>query len=65
VGVGIETIMLMGELPHGLEHGIAFQENFIKVLSIFLRSNWWITAFVLTFYGVRNEKRSMGIKKLK
>src|SRR5262249_49742792 len=32
-GVGNETIMLMGELPHGLARGTAFQETFIKVLA--------------------------------
>lgn len=32
-GVGNETIMLMGELPHGLHQGTAFQETFIKVLA--------------------------------
>ena len=32
-GVGNETIQLMGELPHGLSHGTAFQETFIKVLA--------------------------------
>src|SRR6266496_4708965 len=30
-GVGNETIVLMGELPHGLHHGSSFQETFIKV----------------------------------
>jgi (hydroxyamino)benzene mutase len=32
-GVGNETIQLMGELPHGLSHGSAFQEMFIKILA--------------------------------
>jgi len=32
-GIGNETIMLAGELPHGLSHGTAFQETFIKVLA--------------------------------
>src|SRR5690349_16256254 len=32
-GVGIETISLMGELPHGLSHGSPFQETVIKVLA--------------------------------
>jgi hydroxylaminobenzene mutase len=32
-GVGIETIRLIGELPHGLSQGSPFQEKFIKVLA--------------------------------
>src|SRR5205809_690537 len=32
-GVGNETIVLAGELPHGLHHGSAFQETLIKILS--------------------------------
>src|SRR5215813_675339 len=32
-GVGIETIRLMGELPHGLSRGNGFQEGLIKVLA--------------------------------
>jgi len=32
-GVGNETIVLAGELPHGLHHGSVFQETLIKILS--------------------------------
>ena len=32
-GGGNETIMLAGELPHGLSHGTTFQETLIKVLA--------------------------------
>jgi (hydroxyamino)benzene mutase len=32
-GVGIETIALAGELPHGLSRGTAFQEALIKFVA--------------------------------
>lgn len=32
-GVGVETIALAGELPHGLSHGTAFQEGLIKIVA--------------------------------
>jgi (hydroxyamino)benzene mutase len=32
-GVGIETIALAGELPHGLAHGTPLQEDLIKALA--------------------------------
>jgi (hydroxyamino)benzene mutase len=51
-GVGIETISLMGELPHGLTHGTFFQETFIKVLA-YSSAPTGITAFVLILWGLR------------
>jgi hydroxylaminobenzene mutase len=51
-GVGIETISLMGELPHGLVQGSLFQETFIKVLA-YSSAPTGLTAFVLTLWGLR------------
>jgi (hydroxyamino)benzene mutase len=51
-GVGIETISLMGELPHGLVQGSLFQETFIKVLA-YSSAPTGITAFVLILWGLR------------
>jgi (hydroxyamino)benzene mutase len=51
-GVGIETIRLMGELPHGLSQGSMFQETFIKVFS-YSSAPTGLTAFVLILWGLR------------
>jgi hydroxylaminobenzene mutase len=51
-GVGIETIRLMGELPHGLSHGSAFQETFIKVLS-YSSGPPALISFALILWGLR------------
>jgi (hydroxyamino)benzene mutase len=51
-GVGNETIKLMGELPHGLTHGSAFQETLIKVLA-YSSAPTGITAFALILWGLR------------
>jgi (hydroxyamino)benzene mutase len=51
-GVGNETIMLMGELPHGLSHGSAFQETFIKVLA-YSSAPTGLIAFALILWGLR------------
>ncbi len=51
-GVGIETIRLMGELPHGLTQGTPFQETFIKVLA-YSSAPTGLTAFVLILWGLR------------
>lgn len=51
-GVGIETISLMGELPHGLSLGSPFQETFIKVLA-YSSAPTGITAFGLILWGLR------------
>ena len=41
----------MGELPHGLHHGNAFEETFIKVLAY--SSVLGLTSFVLVLWGLR------------
>jgi hydroxylaminobenzene mutase len=51
-GIGNETIKLMGELPHGLARGSAFQEGFIKVLA-YSSAPTGLTAFVLVLWGLR------------
>lgn len=54
-GVGIDTIMLAGELPHGLSHGTEFQETFIKVLS-YSSAPTGLASFALIFWGLRTTK---------
>lgn len=49
-GVGIETIQLAGELPHGLVRGTPFQEGVIKIISYSSVSG--VIAFVLIFRGL-------------
>jgi (hydroxyamino)benzene mutase len=51
-GVGIETIRVMGELPHGLSQGSRFQETFIQVLA-YSSAPTGLTAFVLILWGLR------------
>jgi (hydroxyamino)benzene mutase len=51
-GVGNETIRLMGELPHGLAHGTAFQETLIKVIA-YSSAPTGLTAFALILWGLR------------
>ena len=51
-GVGLETIRLMGELPHGLLHGTALQETVIKILS-YSSAPTGLTAFGLVLLGLR------------
>jgi (hydroxyamino)benzene mutase len=51
-GVGNETIILMGELPHGLHHGTVFQEMFIKILA-YSSAPTGLTAFFLILWGLR------------
>ncbi len=50
-GVGSETIMLMGELPHGLHHGSVFQETVIKVVS-YSSAPTGLIAFTLILRGL-------------
>jgi hydroxylaminobenzene mutase len=52
LGVGNETIVLMGELPHGLHHGSAFQETLIKVLA-YSSAPTGLTSFALILWGLR------------
>ena len=51
-GVGIETISLMGELPHGLIQGTLFQETVIKVLA-YSSAPTGLTALLLILWGLR------------
>lgn len=51
-GVGIETIALMGELPHGLSQGSAFQETVIKVVA-YSSAPTGLASFVLILWGLR------------
>jgi len=53
-GVGNETIVLAGELPHGLHHGSAFQETLIKILS-YSSAPTGIIAFALILWGLRKS----------
>ena len=56
-GVGIETIALMGELPHGLAHGSPFQETVIKVVS-YSSAPTGLAAFALLLWGLRSTDAS-------
>jgi hydroxylaminobenzene mutase len=51
-GVGIETIALMGELPHGLSHGTALQATVTKVLAYSSGPPGFIS-FGLILWGLR------------
>jgi hydroxylaminobenzene mutase len=53
-GVGSETIRLMGELPHGLTRGTAFQEGFIKTLA-YSSAPTGLAGFGLLLWGLRGE----------
>ena len=52
LGVGIETIQLMGELPHGLSRGTPAQEGLIRVIA-FTSAPTGLTSFVLVLWGLR------------
>jgi hydroxylaminobenzene mutase len=56
-GVGNETIRLMGELPHGLAHGSAAQETFIKVLA-YSSAPTGLIAFALMLWGLRIDDKN-------
>jgi hydroxylaminobenzene mutase len=51
-GVGNETIRLMGELPHGLSHGTAFQETLIATVA-YSSAPTGLIAFALMLWGLR------------
>jgi (hydroxyamino)benzene mutase len=53
-GVGIETILLAGELPHGLSRGIAFQEGLIKFVA-YSSAPTGLTCFVPILWGLRTQ----------
>ena len=57
-GVGIETIALMGELPHGLSHGTAFQEMIIKVVA-YSSGPTGLISFGLILWGLRTTNDSV------
>jgi len=59
-GVGNETIILMGELPHGLHHGSASQETLIKVLAY--TSVVGIASFAIILWGLRLKVASLSIQ---
>jgi hydroxylaminobenzene mutase len=51
-GVGIETISLVGELPHGLSHGAPLQETVIRVVA-FSSAPAGLISFALILSGLR------------
>src|SRR5262245_4205553 len=51
-GVGNETISLVGELPHGLTQGTAWQETVIKVLA-YSSAPTGLVSFALILWGLR------------
>src|SRR5690348_7218122 len=51
LGVGIETISLMGELPHGLSHGTRSQEVLVKAVA-FSSAPTGLISFVLILWGL-------------
>ncbi len=51
-GVGLDTIRLMGELPHGLSRGSDAQETFIAILA-YSSAPTGLAAFVLILWGLR------------
>jgi hydroxylaminobenzene mutase len=55
-GVGLDTIRLMGELPHGLSRGTAGQETFIAVLA-YSSAPTGLAAFSLILWGLRSISR--------
>jgi len=55
-GVGNETLRLVGELPHGLGHGSAFQEKLIAVLA-YSSAPTGLTCFALLLWGLRQPPK--------
>lgn len=55
-GVGNETIVLTGELPHGLHHGSVLQESFIKALA-YSSAPTGLIAFAMILWGLRAAER--------
>ncbi len=51
-GVGIQTIALMGELPHGLAHGTPMQETTIRALA-YSSAPPSLISFALILWGLR------------
>lgn len=50
-GVGNETIVLMGELPHGLSRGTALEEGLVKLLA-YSSGPTGIASFALILWGL-------------
>jgi (hydroxyamino)benzene mutase len=57
-GVGNGTLRLVGELPHGLSHGTAFQETSIAVLS-YSSAPAGLASLALILLGLRNANDSL------
>ncbi|MFL6258276.1 MAG: hypothetical protein ACJ76Y_01085 [Thermoanaerobaculia bacterium] len=55
LGVGNGTLRLVGELPHGLSHGTAFQETLLAVLA-YSSAPAGLVAFALILWGLRIAK---------
>ena len=51
-GVGVDTIRLMGELPHGLSRGTSGQETFIAILA-YSSAPTGLTSFGIILWGLR------------
>jgi hydroxylaminobenzene mutase len=58
-GAGTETIALMGELPHGLSHGSAFQETLIKAVA-YSSAPTGLISFALILWGLRRTSATVG-----
>jgi len=56
-GVGIETISLVGELPHGLSRGTPFQETVIRVVA-YSSAPTGLASFALILWGLRAGPRA-------
>jgi hydroxylaminobenzene mutase len=55
LGVGLETIALMGELPHGLARGTPLEETVIKILA-YSSAPTGIASYVLILWGLRGAR---------
>jgi hydroxylaminobenzene mutase len=53
-GVGIESIQLMGELPHGLSRGTPFQEGLVLFLMV-TSGPTGLTSWILILWGLRRS----------
>jgi (hydroxyamino)benzene mutase len=58
-GVGIETISLMGELPHGLARGSGFQESLIRLVA-YSSAPTGVASFVLILWGLHRPDDGTG-----
>lgn len=60
-GFGLETIALMGELPHGLARGAFWQETIVKVLA-YASAPTGIAAYGLILYGLAGPAKGASPK---